>query len=269
MLKRNQPNWTAVLIYYAIACGFSWPFFWWSSIRAGGWDSSAAPLWLRAMGLMWGPGVAALVCLMVFRKTHQRTITLWGTSKVRSVCFYALPLLLLALTHPPAARLFRAIFKDPAAHPVTPLLFTLWAGLGFCRILGEELGWRGFLQDALRPLRFAPRFVSIGILWEFWHVMARAGHNSPVRIAVMLAISYPSAILLSFIIGMAVERSQSLAVAVSLHLWVDYAFYLHTRAAGIVLGISILFWVYLLWRWPRQTRSLSAAKAPMTSSVPA
>jgi len=53
----------------------------------------------------------------------------------------------------------------------------------FVSILGEELGWRGFLQDALRPLSPVKRFVLIGV----W---------SPLRIAVTLLISYSAVILL-------------------------------------------------------------------------
>ena len=47
------------------------------------------------------------------------------------------------------------------------------AVLGFFNILGEELGWRGFLQDALRPLPRGWRYLPIGILWEFWHFTNR------------------------------------------------------------------------------------------------
>jgi hypothetical protein len=30
---RNGPNWAAVLLFYAIACGISWPFFWWKDVH--------------------------------------------------------------------------------------------------------------------------------------------------------------------------------------------------------------------------------------------
>ncbi len=260
-----RTNWTAIVVYYFIACGFSWPFFWWS--YAESWSRTAIPLCPRTMGLMWGPGIAALVCFALFRKSHQRTITFWGNSKTLSALFYLFPMLLLAFTHPPAGRLLVAIFRNPEAYQVTPGLFLLDVGVRFCRTLGEELGWRGFLQDALRPLRFVPRFLSIGVLWEFWHVIARIDHRSPGQLVVVLAISYPAVILLSFIIGMAVERSRSLCVAVSLHAWVDLAFYLHTNAAFGVLGISILFWICLLWRWPQRAENPSPATAPMSSGT--
>jgi uncharacterized protein len=176
-------------------------------------------------------------------------------------------MLLLAFTHPSATRLLVAIFRNPGAYQITPALFILDVGVRFCRTLGEELGWRGFLQDALRPMRFVPRFLSIGILWEFWHVIARIDHHSLGQLAIVLAISYPAVILLSFIVGIAVERSRSLCVAVSLHAWVDLAFYLHTEAAFGVLGISILFWLFLLWCWPQLANPPVPAAVPMTGGA--
>lgn len=71
------------------------------------------------------------------------------------------------------------------------------------------------------------------------------------RVDKVVAISYPATILLSFIIGMAVERSHSLWVAVTIHAWIDLAIRLRTERTFIVFGVSILLWILLLWRWPQ------------------
>ena len=55
--------------------------------------------------------------------------------------------------------------------------------IGFFNILGEELGWRGFLQDALRPLARLPRYVLLGAIWEFWHFTNRTHQGSLAEIA--------------------------------------------------------------------------------------
>ncbi len=49
---------------------------------------------------MWGPGIAALVTLFVFRSRHQRTITFFGTAAAKSLLFYLVPMLGLAITLP-------------------------------------------------------------------------------------------------------------------------------------------------------------------------
>jgi uncharacterized protein len=227
---------------------------------------------------MWGPGIGALVCFALFRRQHRRTITFWGTSKLRSACFYLLPMVLLGFTRPTCARFFSVIFRNGRdfTRPASPLMFVLFAVLAFAYPLGEELGWRGFLQDAVRPLRFFPRFVFIGIVWEFWHFTNRTVGASAKAVAVTLAISYPTVILLSFIIGIAVERSHSLCVAVTLHMWVDSLLQLSGTKTFVVAGISLFFWIYLLWTWPqprghageaREAKEIEEVKEPKQKSA--
>jgi membrane protease YdiL (CAAX protease family) len=151
--------------------------------------------------------------------------------------FYATPFFLLAV--------FRA--HALYGYDLPPLIAALPM---FISILGEELGWRGFLQDALRPLSPIKRFVLIGVLWEFWHFTTRTAHGwSPQRIAVTLLISYSAVILLSFVLGYAAERSCSVVVAVSLHLYVDVL--LNNLDLYIPLLLALPIWVLLLLTWPK------------------
>jgi membrane protease YdiL (CAAX protease family) len=129
--------------------------------------------------------------------------------------------------------------------------------LSLCWALGEELGWRGFLQDALRPISFGPRFVLLGILWAFWHFTNFTANRSLKVGAITLAISYPAIILMTFIIGLAIERSRSLSVAVTIHMWVDLAIHLRTERTSILFAGSIIFWIILLWSWPQDSKTMS------------
>jgi len=186
---------------------------------------------------MWGPGIAAVVCMVAFRGSHCRVITLAGNLWSRSILFYAVPFLLLAA--------FRAHVLYGYNRPALVAAFPM-----FVSILGEELGWRGFLQDALRPLSPVKRFVLIGALWEFWHFTTRTTHGwSPLRIAVTLFISYSAVILLSFIIGYATERSHSVIVAVSLHMYIDNL--LNNLDLYVPLLLALPIWALLLWTWPK------------------
>jgi hypothetical protein len=108
--------------------------------------------------LMWGPGIAALISFALFRGRHRRTITFWGNSRIRSLCFYLLPIVLLGFTRPRATdRVLISIVRNPQdfVGRTNALLFVAYAVLAFAAALGEELGWRGFLQDAVRPARLA------------------------------------------------------------------------------------------------------------------
>ena len=231
-------KWRTVAAYYAIACLWSWPFFWRRDVlHIPDTPVTSVSKLMTHWGLMWGPAIAALVCMLAFRRSHQRVITLGGNSWGRSVLFYFTPFLILA---PFRAHALYGYDKSPlvVAFP------------GFVSILGEELGWRGFLQDALRPLPAAKRFILIGLLWEFWHFTTRTAQGwSPLRTAVTLLISYSAVILLSFIIGYAAERSQSVIVAVALHSYVDVL--LNNLDLYLPLVLALPVWVLLLLTWPK------------------
>jgi len=237
-LATARVNWRSVAAYYAIACLWSWPFFWRRDVLHIS-DTPLTSMWKLLMhwGLMWGPAIAALVCMLIFRRSHKRVITLGGNSWGRSVLFYFTPFCLLAM--------FRAQplygYNKSALVAAFPM---------FMSVLGEELGWRGFLQDALRPLPPVKRFILIGVLWEFWHFTTRTAHGwSALRTAVTLLISYSAVILLSFVIGYAVERSRSVIVAVALHSYIDVL--LNNLDSYVPLVLALPVWFLLLLTWPR------------------
>jgi len=244
---RTHVNWKSVAAYYAIACLWSWPFFWRRDIlNVPDTPITSISKLLIHWGLMWGPGIAALVCMMAFRRSHYRVITLGGNSWGRSILFYAVPLLLLAA--------FRTHVLYGYNRPALVAAFPM-----FVSILGEELGWRGFLQDALRPLSQVKRFVLIGALWEFWHFTTRTTHGwSLLRIMVTLLISYSAVILLSFIIGYATERSRSVVVAVSLHMFIDVL--LNNLDLYIPLLLALPIWAWLLLTWSKPTAAQAEAR---------
>jgi membrane protease YdiL (CAAX protease family) len=98
--------------------------------------------------------------------------------------------------------------------------------------------------------------VLLGILWALWH-FSNFTANRPLKVgAITLAISYPAIILMAFIIGLAVERSRSLSVAVTIHMWVDLAIHLRTERTSILFAGSILFWIILLWSWPQDSKMM-------------
>jgi hypothetical protein len=246
---QERVNWRAVTYYYLVACALSWPFYWWRDVHPESWFgwqfpmvSPTSPLTfiLKMAIIMWGPGMAAILSLTVFRKAHRRTITFRGTSWSKSLAFYWVPIL------------FAVAVGVPMPDGSINRLGTVALGLvTLLTILGEELGWRGFLQDALRPLTPLKRYVLIGVLWEFWHFTNRTTHGSLKQIVLFLAIFYPVGIILSWLIGEATERGKSLLIAVTLHAWFDIVFTFPSTRTFIALALSILFWIILLTYWSK------------------
>jgi len=242
----RQVDWRSVAVYYVIACAVSWPFFWWRDIHRESWIAWGFPGAFKHATYMWGPGIAALIVFWWFRKTHRRQITLLGTSPLRSLAFFLVPMAGLLMAYAPE------VVQTGAA---LQLVFQLVV-VGFLVTLGEELGWRGFLQDALRPLPRFQRYVLIGILWELWHFTNRM-HVGPWQVAVLRVLIFIVILIgLSWILGEATTRSASIVVAVTLHAWVNLI-----AEASVIFGaspwravmigvLSLGLWAYLLRTWP-------------------
>ena len=234
----SRVRWMHVVTFYVVACAVSWPFFWWRDIESESWKSLQMPGFIKTASYMWGPGVAAIVCFFLFRKSHQRTVSFAGTSWQRALLFYVAPLAVLAAVGGEG--------MEGMSGRIAPAVMGI---ISFFTIFGEELGWRGFLQDALRPLRPFPRYVLIGVMWEAWHFTNRMHGGSLESVLLRLAVWYPVVIVLSFIIGEAVERSGSLLVAHTLHCWVDLIFEMGGWQPKIVFAASLVWWYFLLKTW--------------------
>ena len=149
-------------------------------------------------------------------------------------------------------------------------LFPLLLGfVAVFTILGEELGWRGFLQDALRPLRPVPRYVLIGVLWELWHFTNRTSQGTLQQVLLKVSMFMAGTIVLSALIGEATDRSRSLTVAITLHAWINLLFEMPHLATYLVAGAAVPFWLYLLYKWPQPKQAavaLNTEKLPVISS---
>jgi membrane protease YdiL (CAAX protease family) len=154
---------------------------------------------LFVLGLMWSPGLAALLAAAI----HGRSIFDfgWGWGRTRyQLLSYGIPLAYAAVAYAVASATGLARLGNPesvaaiardfgwTAWPV-PAIVTgyvlLQATVGIIRAcayaLGEEIGWRGFLVPELaRALSFTQVSIVSGVVWATWHYPAIlfAGYNS-------------------------------------------------------------------------------------------
>ena len=157
----------------------------------------------------FSPAVAAIVCKFKDEKWEGVKGLLQQACRVRfSMKAYAYALLML----PVLAALAYALLGIRAANPEesTLLYVTMVAApinglLGLVTSvgpLGEELGWRGYLQPILSQRRNdVAAAVAMGLIWAFWHLPLflfpewRSGLDFPTFL-----LLYPlSAVMLSFI----------------------------------------------------------------------
>ena len=229
-------RWGSVALFYVIACAISWPFFWWRDAYAESWAAFTMLGYAKGLLPALGPAIGGIIAMAVFRKTHPRTITVFGTSRLHSLLFIATPLA--------AFTAFGALNgRNPFEMVLAVATFILY---GF----GEETGWRGFLWDALRPLPQWPRILVVAVLWGVWHFTTFLG-GTPLDIAKMLGLMSAIWIFGSWGLGKAVDCTKALTVAAVLHLAFNFVRHMPGAIAWPALGTCAVVWLVLFQTWPK------------------
>jgi membrane protease YdiL (CAAX protease family) len=128
--------------------------------------------------------------------------------------------------------------------------------------LGEETGWRGFLQGALRPMGKIRGYLLLSLLWAGWHFTSQTG-GTWQGLASRLEILIPTVIAVTFLLAWLTEHTGSLLLAATFHEWLDIG----VDSGGYLLWValaSIPVWIWLVWKWPR-AKSTSPSREPAPS----
>lgn len=247
-----RQRWYATGLFFLVATGLSLLF------------RGRQPTWLAGWQLPYGYGLSLLVGVGpwlaaqftrgVLRLPADRLcLACWGPSPVRSALFAVLPVLVLLVLGIPNHQAM-----PPAL--VAAQVSAWWAGY----ILGEEAGWRGFLQQVVPGNRLGKAAV-VGTQWYLWHLSVVFETYSLSKELFFLAVLLVGSYVALLVTG----RTRSWLPAVGLH----FAFSVLTNvptaphyAAGI--GALGLGWAGLLvtWHWGRPAAGPLAGQDPNGSS---
>ncbi|MBY0452517.1 MAG: CPBP family intramembrane metalloprotease [Bdellovibrionaceae bacterium] len=114
---------------------------------------------------MWMPGLSAIIFLLIEKKPLKPALNFSSESffsyvlSFSLVTFVAIGTVLVGLSS--GYLTLNPLFQFKIANLILGLL--IWCFFA----LGEELGWRGYLQNHIRDIRHAP--LVIGLIWFFWH----------------------------------------------------------------------------------------------------
>jgi membrane protease YdiL (CAAX protease family) len=111
-------------------------------------------------------------------------------------------------------------FTSPVVRAVAALVLTALVApfLNFPLLLGEELGWRGFLTPRLVALIGRPGILVAGAIWALWHLpIILLGYNYGAQPWAGLLIWVPLCMALSVLLTALVDRGGSIWPAVLGH----------------------------------------------------
>ena len=190
------------------------------------------------MGLMWCPGIAALITMKILKRDLSELGWKWGRTKYQ-VESYLIPLLYALIAYlvvwvlgwggfPDREFVQRLTdsfgFGEIGSGLVIASYFILFGIFGTIRsassALGEEIGWRGFLVPELYKTQgFTKTSLVSGVIWGTWHlpILLFADYNSGTPSWYAMSCFMVLIVSMSFIYTWYRIKSGSLWTAVLLH----------------------------------------------------
>lgn len=200
--------WAAVIVFVVVAFGLAWlvalPL--WLGVLPQ--DTTGALLTQGLVtAMMFTPALAMLVVVFIMRapRTHRsRLLGLWPLRPAKRVVWFIVgglvgPIVVIVASLAVAAAFgwitldlenfsgFQAALDAQGAGGLVDAkalvalqlaMIPLGAIFNMIPAFGEEIGWRGWLVPALRPLGVWPALIASGAIWGLWHTpVILLGHN--------------------------------------------------------------------------------------------
>ncbi|WP_223626202.1 CPBP family intramembrane glutamic endopeptidase [Microbacterium sp. EST19A] len=197
LLTARRVPWAAVIVFTVLACALAWLValpLWLGAGLAEPFAGVLMPV------MMLTPAVAALIVTFAMRTPapgeRTRFLGLWPLRPAKRIVWllvaaWLVPPFLVAASILVSAALgfvqldltFGAFAVElekalPPGSPVPPVEVVVFAQIAMIPLaallnaipaFGEELGWRGWLVPALRPLGTWPALLISGAIWGVWH----------------------------------------------------------------------------------------------------
>ena len=216
-----------VITYLVLTFAFS-AWFYYLIISAG--KMKMGPTY----GLMWSPGVAALLTRLIYQRNLRGFGWGWGKTRYQIASYLLPPLAALAvyglvwasgLGGLSGEKLTTGIAKGLGGVSVPlPVILLLLATVGFLMsitsAMGEEIGWRGLLVPELAKVTsFTSTALLSGAIWSLYHypLILFSDYNSGTPVWFVLICFTISVLAASFVFAWLRLKSGSVWTAVFLH----------------------------------------------------
>lgn len=204
-MKNTAVDWKRIGIFIALAFGIAWA----AALviyRTGGLTATVSTLAILTIGYMCAPALAHILTRLLTREGWQELylrpnfrrgwlywLICWIAPAIFTLAGMALFFALFPQYYDPTfstvLRLIEANAQqagqpvpalDPKALVLSQTLIAILAAplLNAIPILGEEFGWRAYLQPKLMPLGGRKTMLVMGAIWGLWHgPLIAMGHN--------------------------------------------------------------------------------------------
>jgi len=159
-----KKKWKEIAVFLALTLVFSSVF--WIFIIKSGFQSKNAIFYI--FGLMWSPGVSAIITSLIFQKSIRPIGWKWGKTRYQVLSIF-LPIVYAVVSYSVIWLVgWGRINKDFSIDFVQFLTIGIFLSLLFA--LGEEIGWRGYLVPRLSKVTgFTSTCLISGVIWSVWH----------------------------------------------------------------------------------------------------
>ena len=224
----------SIFLFLAITLALS-SIFYFLIIDAG---TLSAGNGLFVLGLMWCPGISALITLRLCKRSWRELGWKWGETKYQFRSYF-LPILYALVAYSLIwvfgwGKFYDSEFVGTISDSLglkaldgklVIVIYVLLQGtvsflLGAIFALGEEIGWRGFLVPELyKSQGFINTSLYSGLIWGIWHlpILLFADYNSGTPTWYAMLCFMVLVVAISFVYTWFRMKSGSLWTAVILH----------------------------------------------------
>ena len=244
-IQNDNISWKRIAIFFIIATLisniFRFDIFEFKS------ELEKLPTWVFILStvLLEGSGViiGALIIIPFLKKERKTEISLFGTSKSKSLIMATIPIIILTII---------GVKND---FGMDYHIYGFIAVIGtFLYCIMEEYGWRGYLQEELKTLKTWQKYLVIGFIWYLWHLtfLTKASIGDNLFFLAMM-------ILGSWGIGQVVESTKSIIAGACFHLIIQIMMFNALIKNGIdgiekliILGVSVVIWFVIIKKWEKE-----------------
>jgi uncharacterized protein len=180
-----------------------------------------------------GPAVGFCVVYYLLKSNVPKTMSFWGIKKIYS--FLAIVIIPIGLT---IAGVSNSTGLNQHYYGfLTGIMLVLYA-------IGEEYGWRGYLQQALSPIKLSYRIVIIALFWYFWHL----NFLLPDFTIQTHFLFFGFLLLGSWGLLKISESTGSILFVVAVHLSFNVLSDVHADLTRklVIIGVAVIVWIILI-----------------------